>query len=184
MADHTANALSAMIRSMNEVVLPAVDAEHPLALEQAGLVVQYLEFLSRRLDYLAAKGQFELDHYARLADVLLPTAGEVSPPMAAAMSEALRAEREVRRRSAAPPSELHRRAQRLAMLVSALVRTAEDGPAEARATIARHVLAASEELTMMQRSWFAPQGWEPESSDLRSVEAALGIEHEHGGVLR
>ncbi|NDK91451.1 hypothetical protein GYA93_17985 [Gordonia desulfuricans] len=50
MIDHSENALRAVIKSLRDVVAPAVDPGDPMAQEQLALSLGTLEFLHSRLD--------------------------------------------------------------------------------------------------------------------------------------
>src|SRR5690606_21635601 len=66
MADHTRNALAAAARAMRDVIIPAVDPEHPLALEQAKIVARLLDFVEQRIDHVHERARCELLHYRTL----------------------------------------------------------------------------------------------------------------------
>ncbi|MCW5653895.1 hypothetical protein [Hydrogenophaga sp.] len=173
MADHSINALMAAARAMEQVVLPAVDKGHPLAMEQATLVTRFLKLFGQRWLHGHERNRFELGHYADLAEALQADAQQVSPAVAQAMAEAQLAARRSLDSADAATSELQARAQALAGVVTALVRTAQRVAHPARDRIERAVLEASAELLRMQRAWFLPQGWEPDPAAIPTLEGCF-----------
>jgi hypothetical protein len=159
MADHTANAMLAAIRSMREVVMPALDPAHPLAREQAGLVVKYLEFWAARIDHIGDRNRAELTAYASMGRALLASAQDVSPVLASELGEELDVAQTLRRSVAA-----------LTQLVTALVRAANAAGHPAGDRVGRIVIEHSADVALLQRAWFGPQGWEdPVPPDLQQV---------------
>ena len=70
MTDVTENGLRAAVKALTDIVAPAISHTDPLANEQLRLVVDYLEFVRRRLDYLHDRDRFELDHNLAMARAL------------------------------------------------------------------------------------------------------------------
>lgn len=175
MADHTANAMAAAARAMEEVVLPAIDPAHPLAREQAGLVLKYLRLWGSRLDHLYDRNRFELGHYLGLAQDLAAGPMPPSGAIAAALDEAVAAGRSLMDEPGARAPDMQAAAQRLAGVISALVRTAGSLNDGSSAHIEALVLERSKDLLDAQRAWFGPQGWEPDPAKIPPIEAALKL---------
>lgn len=173
MADHTINGLSAAARAMDEVIFDAVDAGHPLAREQTRLVSKFLKLLQSRLEYAHDRNRFELSHYADLAASLIGAAEKLSPAIAAALVPAAAEGRRLRDLPSARAPDLQAAAQRLAAIVTALIRTAADAQPEVRQRVETTVLLASKSLLDAQRAWFLPQGWEPDSSAVPPIESVF-----------
>lgn len=174
MADHSVNALRAAVRAMEKVVLPALDPQHPLAAEQATLVMRYLSLFAQRLDLVGARNRYELQHYLGLAAALERDAQALSPAIGAALAPALAAGRALLAEPGALPSAQQAAAQELALLVTALVRTAADAEPERRQRIEDRVLTDTAALLQMQRAWFLPQGWEPDPGAVPDITSLLG----------
>lgn len=171
MADHSIHALMAAARAMEEVVLPAVDKGHPLAMEQAHLVARFLKLFGQRWVYAQDRNRFELHHYEELAENLLDDAAQVSPAIAAALQAALATAQQTGQQAGASVDEVRAAAQRLAGVLTALVRTAQLLGHPTSDRIEQRVLHAAQDLLGMQRAWFLPQGWEPDPSAIRPLEA-------------
>jgi len=161
MADHSINALRAAARAMQEVVLPAVDPSHPLAREQAALVAKFLSLFAERIDHACDRNRFELLHYLGIAQAQLDDARQLSPAIADALVQAVRAGSALRDQAGVPVQTVRDAAQELAAVLTALVRTAAAAEAPLRGRVEARILEASKQLLDMQRAWFLPQGWEP-----------------------
>jgi hypothetical protein len=66
--------LRGLVKTLNDVVVPAIPADDPLALQELKMVVRYLGFARERVDHLYARARYELTFYsdlaARLAELL------------------------------------------------------------------------------------------------------------------
>ena len=71
MPDHSTNSLQAVIKSLSDIVGPAVDPADPLGQQQLALSVAYLGFLHSRLPHLSARDRNELAHQVRLGGSVL-----------------------------------------------------------------------------------------------------------------
>src|SRR5262249_9188499 len=60
MADVTTNALRGIIKTLSDVVVPAIPADDPLAQQELKMVVRYLSFARERIDHLYARARYEL----------------------------------------------------------------------------------------------------------------------------
>ena len=175
MADHTTNVLQAAVRSLDDVIFDAVDPGHPLAREQTRLVSKYLKLLHSRLEYAYDRNRFELSHYTDLAGALLADAGSLSPAIAAALAAAVAEGQRLRDLAGARAPDLQAAAQRLAAVVTALIRTVADAEPALRQRVEGAVLLASKSLLDAQRAWFLPQGWEPDPSVVPPIEGAFAV---------
>ena len=172
MADHTANAMLAAIRSMREVVIPALDPAHPLAREQAGLVVKYLEFWSGRFDHVAERNRAELTAYVAMGQDLKAHAHDVSPGLEEELGKALDSARTALGHPSRDIEAVRRGVTTLTEVITALVRTATAAQHPLTDQISRIVVQRTEPVALLQRSWFGPQGWEdPLPPDLVQVLA-------------
>ena len=175
MADHTINALSAAARALDEVIFDAVDAGHPLAREQTRLVSKYLKLLHSRLEYAYDRNRFELGHYTDLGSNLLADAATLSPAIATALSAAVEEGQRLRDLAGARAPDLQAGAQRLAAIISALIRTAAGAAPALRQRVETAVLLASKSLLDAQRAWFLPQGWEPDPKLVPPIAGAFTL---------
>ena len=177
MADHTIDALSAAARALDDVIFDAVDPGHPLAREQTRLVSKYLKLLHSRLEYAYDRNRFELSHYTDLGGDLLGDAATLSPAIAAALGTAVEQGQRLRELPGARAPDLQAGAQRLAAIITALIRTAAGAEPARRQRVESAVLLASRSLLDAQRAWFLPQGWEPDPAVVPPIEGAFVLAH-------
>ena len=60
MSDTTTNSLRGLVKTLNDVVVPAIPADDPLALQELRMVVRYLAFCRERVEHLYARARYEL----------------------------------------------------------------------------------------------------------------------------
>lgn len=173
MADHTLDMLRSAIRAMNEVVLPAVDRSHPLALEQATLVTKILQLLEQRLPHWPGRLRLELEHHLALARELAADAGEVSPAIAQALDKAAARGSALVASPDAEPAQWQQATRELGGLVAALVTAAQVGDGARRRRVEAAVTSAADAVLTLQRAWLLPQGWEPDAKSVPALERLL-----------
>src|SRR5258708_2289648 len=122
MADHTENSLRAVVKALTDVVGPAIDKGDPLANEQLRLVVDYIEFLRGRLDFLYDRERFELRDHLTMASALAKLRSPCSAPVTSALTNAIAAGEEAYAFAGIPPAGMKAATARIAGAISALVR--------------------------------------------------------------
>lgn len=162
-------ALQAVLKSLTEVIAPAVDRGDKMAQEQIGLVIGLLTLVKSRLPIAFAYDCDELARLTELAEAILPAAG--SAPLQAALERgAVTLER-----AQATPADLSAAIEVLRSAVSdAAAALASRGDTAGRAAV-RALLDASRAQLVRERSWVLMQGWEsdPDSlPDLATLVAA------------
>lgn len=172
--DHTDNALRAAVKALDDVIRPALDPSNALAVEQAKLVSAYLRLCLERLPYLYDRNRFEVGHYLEMAEALVGRVANAPERVIQALDDAIEAGRAVLTRPGARIPELQEAAEHLAAAISALVRLV-DGDADAQAMVEKTVLQLSRSYIDAQRSWFLPQGWEPDPSAVPDIGQALHL---------
>ena len=184
MADHTLDMLRTAIRAMNEVVLPAVDRDHPLALEQATLVTKILQLFEQRLPHWPARLRLELRHHVALARDVAADAARVSPALAEALAAAALRGDALLADGDAAPAQWQEATRELGGLADALVTAAQGGDDARRRRIEAAVLVAADAVLTLQRAWFLPQGWEPDPAAVPALERVLQGGTRTGGDAR
>jgi len=175
MADHTAMGLQTAIKSLKDVVAPAVDPSNPLAGEQLRMVCAYLALVVKQLSHRSEKIRFELRSATQLAKSLAPLAARCSDEAAQALDSALVLARQLGGEIDAPEFDIEASTSRLNAAISALVRTAGTADEAARRDVERAVVAHSKAWLDVHRAWFAPLGFESRSEQLPSIVAALAV---------
>ncbi|WP_293395884.1 hypothetical protein [Nevskia sp.] len=169
--------IPALIKSLTDVVLPAVDPANKLAQEQGQLVVAMLHLMAQRLPLQYHYDCHELKQFLGLADSLaahgaaLPELGE----SLAALATDVEAGRAVLSRAGVAPAELEATNLALRTSVGAAISAsamAADGP-DTKAINAA-VMAHAQEMLLRERAWLAMQGWEGPNAGLPAVETLIG----------
>lgn len=161
MADVTENGLRAAVKALTDVVAPALSASDPLAHEQLKLVVDYLQFVRSRLDFLYQRDRFELDHHLSMARAVEPIDAPWPASEARALAAAIQTGAAALMNPASAASALKAASAALAAAVRTRVRAAASFDTAARGSIERAVLDASEQRIAFERAWYLPLGLDP-----------------------
>jgi hypothetical protein len=170
--DQTKNGLGAAMKSLQDIVAPAIAKDDPLATEQLRLVIDYLEFVRSRVDYLYHREQFELRHYARMARALSVPATTVDPALAAAIADAAVAADACAGRTA-PTDEIRDATAALAAGIRLLVRAAANADAATRKEIETTIVESSVERTAVERAWYLKQGFDQKAAEVSELAPLL-----------
>src|SRR4029450_540656 len=87
MADVTTNALRGLVKTLNDVVVPAIPADDPLALQELKMVLRYLSFARERVDHLYARARYELTFYSDLIAQLAELVGKADAEHAKGLTD-------------------------------------------------------------------------------------------------
>lgn len=169
--------LKSMIKSMKDTVLPAIDPNNKLAVEQGNLIFGMLSLISQRmgLGYRYNRDELErtLGFTARLQQ---QTNG--GPETQAALQELARTAShgaEVLDRARAEPSELVDAVKSLRADLSAVIKAVfVDGEPASKQAARESVLANAKEQLLRERSWLIMQNWEPNPEEIPPVESLIG----------
>jgi hypothetical protein len=165
--------IHAMIKSLTDAVLPAVDPNNKLAVEQLQLSIGLLSMMEQRMPLEFKFDCDELDRLLGFAAEIKRHAkgGEALADLVA--SEAKGAD--VRRRAQASPAEVVAAVHALRESGGALAASAyREGTPEQRAAVMKTVLSMSEQQLLRDRAWVMPQGWEAQPELVPSIEKLLG----------
>jgi hypothetical protein len=177
MSDITTNSLRGLVKTLNDVVVPAIPADDPLALQELKMVVRYLGFCRERVEHLYARARFEVNFYAGLAGecgALLGTAAPAPSRELAALNERAQA---LLREPGAAIGTLRALAQETMTRLSRLL--GEVGDAEALAQVERAIVRGSAELTAFDRSWYLPLKLDRFPGEVRPLSAFIPV-HDAG----
>ncbi|WP_293371151.1 hypothetical protein [Nevskia sp.] len=169
--------IPAIIKSLSDVVLPAVDPANKLAQEQGQLVVAMLHLIAQRLPLQYRYDRHELSRYLALADALagagaaIPEAADALHALAASAAEG----RLLMAAAGTEPAALEAAnlalRERVGAVVTAAAATAQDVALKA---INAAVMAHTQEELLRERAWIALQGWEGPASGLPAIETLIG----------
>ena len=163
MADHSENNLRAAIKSLTDVVMPAVDPDDPMAREQLALVVAFLEFTRSRIYDIHARQRVELDHEIALARAVGEHAGAVSPAAADRLAAAVDAATRTLGDPHSGTRELRDAARSLGATVRGVIREARGADPAVQERIESCVCERSGPLLALHSAWYAPLGFDPEA---------------------
>ncbi len=165
-------ALHAALRSLQQVVLPAVDPENGPAQEQLQVAIGLLALLAARLPLEFTFDCDELERLACFAAELL----ELSPDSAAGvqMAQALAQGQRVLASARVSPADLQAEVKGLREMTGRFISEAYAAADDVRRdALSALVLAHQNEQLTRERAWLLPQGWEPEPEALPALEALL-----------
>lgn len=155
-----------MIRSMEDVIIPSIDIENSLAMEQANLMINHLKLIKTHWARAADYATLCFDDLANVLNGLSPAGGALT--LRAAENFLVLARESSSR---AMPEERYRR---LATAVEELLGAAqEDGAADFRDALSANVVHFSWRQARRDRIWFAECGFDAEASELPSIEKML-----------
>ena len=175
MPNNIDNAIRAAIRSMNEVIVPALDPANPLASEQSALVLQLLDFLRVRIPYVQQRDRAEVAIYHDIAAQLMHELAILLPDQLDKVRDIL-AEAETAIANPVPaPDDLPRLADDLRTVLSDFVRAAAEAPEPLRQKVESAVARGSKPIMDLQRSWFLPTGMVPRDSTLPELGDLLKV---------
>jgi hypothetical protein len=168
--------IHAMIRSLREVVLPALPNHEMLAIDQANILVGYLGIMAEQHDRIFEYLLVELSEYSELLSAMVED-GQGAPSIEEAVAKA-RAALGI----AAPILQMSiPRQGELADLVRSLKESADellhaaqlDGTRAYRQASAQRVMQQAERQILRERAWFRASGFELEAGQLPSIDDVL-----------
>lgn len=177
MSDITTNSLRGLVKTLNDVVVPAIPADDPLAIQELKMVIRYLAFCRERVDHLYARARYELGFYAGLAAECGRLLGAAAASPAREL-EALEARAQaLLGEPGAAIGALRALTQQIMTRLTGLLGEVTD--AQALARVERAIVERSAELTAFDRSWYLPLKLERFPGEVRPLGAFIPI---HGAV--
>lgn len=169
--------LRSMIKSLQDVVLPALDPGNKPAQEQGQLVLAMLRMMRRQLPL---QYRFDRDELARLLDFvrrLQPLLGDgIETSLDEGVAVAVRVLDDARR---VDPEQVHASVGALRAASAAALQAAFAGADGSRRRQLRDwVLALSGEQLLRDRAWVIDQGWEPDPGSVTPIDSLLGLSHD------
>ncbi|MDX9789127.1 MAG: hypothetical protein RBT11_20295 [Desulfobacterales bacterium] len=168
--------LQGIMKTMKDNVLPAIDPNNKVAIEQTNLILGTLSLMLQRIDLEYRYDCDELQRLLGFSNVLIQqTKGGLESRSAIAELEIVTAQCEdVLDRARVEPKELLKAVRSLRAKVSEVIMAIFlDGEAESKKAIREGVLAHAKEQLLRERSWFIQQGWEPDSEKVPAIESLL-----------
>ena len=173
--------IQAMIRSMREVILPALPRDQMLASDQANILVGYLRIMALQHDKVFDYLLTELSEYAELVRTSAEEArgGESTDAAVAAARSALARSAPLLQMSIPRQSELTAQVRSLKEAADGLLNAArQDGTSAFRQALAQRVMGQAERQIMRERVWFSASGFELDADQLPTIDEVLPARRE------
>lgn len=168
--------ITSVIKAVKDVLIPAIDPNNKLAVEQAQLVIGLLSLLASQLP---VQFRFDRDELARLlatAESLgqIQTGNSVVTSAMDELANSRTAAASVFERCQLDPAELVGSVRELREMVGAVISAvAGTDDIDAQLRIEKIVLEMSKAQLLRDRSLMKPQGWEPDPAALPGIEELL-----------
>ncbi|HEY5857793.1 MAG TPA: hypothetical protein VIW24_28085 [Aldersonia sp.] len=167
MTDHSDNLLRAVVKSLRDVVAPAVDTADPMAQQQLALSLNALEFVRSRLGDLHAREVFELEHHVNMGRRVQAELGAETERLDGALTVGEKVLADPRARDLS----LRRATAAIASAIRDLVASPLDDAIRRRVDLA--ILESTEARVAFERAWYQPMGFDPDAATIGSVQAAM-----------
>ena len=171
MGDVTANALRGLVKTLDDVVAPAIPADDPLALQELKLTIRYLNFARERVDHLYARARFELNFYSDLLGELVPLLEKAHSPQVDGLAQLRQRAQALLAQPGAGISDLRSLAQDMMTGISAMLEALTD--VDVLRPLERAIVLASAEITAFDRSWYAPMKLERFPEQVRPLSSFI-----------
>jgi len=166
--------LVSTIKSLRDVVAPAVDPTNKLAQEQVQVAIGLLSLLAQRLPHQFRFACDELQRLLEFANSLQTLTTDANN--ATTLSETIALSADVMRRAQAEPHELETAIRALREITSTSVdATYRTASSDEKSQVKKLVLDYSAEQLKRDRAWVIAQGWEEHPENLASIETLLNI---------
>lgn len=164
-------ALQAALKSLTEVIAPALDPADRMAQEQIGLVIGLLTLVETRLPIAFA---YDCDELARLIG-LAETIGSAAASQS--LAHALGEGAATLARAQASPHDVEQAIGRLRTEIGRVAGELAMQRHDAARAAVRAILDASSAQLLSERSWVLMQGWESNPESLPALETLIDTQH-------
>jgi hypothetical protein len=173
MSDVTTNALRGIVKTLGDVVAPAIPADDPLAFQELKMTIRYLSFCRDRVDHLYARARYELSFYEKLsadcARLLWPSEGKLANELTELCQTA-------QTQLAMPGVAIGALRERTQSLMSRLTQIlSEITDSDALSNVEKAIVSSSAEITAFERSWYLPLKLERFPDDVRPLKSFIPI---------
>lgn len=154
MSDVTTNALRGIVKTLGDVVAPAIPADDPLAIQELKMTVRYLSFCRDRVNHLYARARYELTFYAGLTADCSRLLGATDRERADELIALCRSAQALLGQPGAAIEALREHTQALMSRLTRLLREIAD--TDTLVKVERAIVRASGEITAFERAWYLP----------------------------
>lgn len=173
MVNKSANTFDAAARSLRMTVTPALGESNSLAAEQVRVIAGVLDFYRDRAHHEYPRKQYEFRTYLALAE-RLSGYEKVDRTARSLLADALENARRTDRLAVPEYGQLDRATDELTRAIAGIIRSARTTDPATGAEVSRIVLEHSRPLVELQRSWFLPQGVDPDPHTVPPLRSLLG----------
>lgn len=158
--------LNNALKAMTDTVLPAIDPNNKLAIEQAQLIAASISLVTQRLPLEFRYACDELNRYIELAkklhDLCKANDGEAdSQALAKVLASSINHNEQILSRTLVDPQEIQQRNHALRQTVSsAITDISAFSNTDLQKKLHTIVDTHAERELLLERAWLAPQGWE------------------------
>lgn len=160
-------AIKAILKALDEVVLPAVSPDNKLAQEQGHLIVALLGLIAQRD---AMSYEYDVDELRRLIGLASDLQSLADDPV---LNANIAAAEEVLLNARISPARLIQTSCQLSSVLADQIEVLVNTGTELACTAAKTVLAASQEQALRERSWLIQQGWESDPGQVPDIEKLI-----------
>jgi hypothetical protein len=183
MLDHSDNGLRAIIKSLRDVVAPALAADDAIARQELHFAQSNLQFLLERIDLIHLRERFTLRHYVTMAKAVRDAA-EGKDEINTIMAPAITVGDEVLTDPTAGTVAYRAATSALTAGLREVIRTSGDVSDPIGARLKRLVVERSEDLIEMNRSWYLPLGFDPAPNEVNPIQEWLAVAADDGASRR
>jgi hypothetical protein len=166
--------IQAMIRSLREVILPALPSGQMLAIDQTNILIGYLSIMALQhdkvFDYLLA----ELAEYTELVETMVKDSGDDQDDVVRAARGAVADAKPLLLMAIPLQSELADRVRALKTSADDLLCAARQSGSTTRSqALANRVMQQAGKQILRERAWFRASGFELDADKLPSIDEVL-----------
>jgi hypothetical protein len=165
--------IATIVKSLTDVIMPALGPDQKVASEQVGIIISQLNFIAERAPLQAS---FDLDELARLVR-LANALGDLCHPevleVAASLEAAAASGGACLAGAGDDPDRVLDSIRDLRSTCSTATTTLFELSASTRNRLAAIVFDYSEQQLLRDRAWLVTQGWEAEPETLPNIETLL-----------
>jgi hypothetical protein len=173
MSDVTTNALRGIVKTLGDVVAPAIPADDPLAFQELKMTIRYLSFCRDRVDHLYARARYELSFYEKLSSDCARLLWPKERKLADELTELCQTAQEKLAMPGVAIGALREQTQSLMSRLTQML--SEIADADALANVEKSIVRSSAEITAFERAWYLPLKLERFPSDVRPLSSFIPI---------
>ncbi len=173
MSDVTTNALRGIIKTLGDVVAPAIPADDPLAIQELKMTVRYLSFCRERVDHLYARARYELTFYAGLTAQCSRLLASPDRKLADELISLCESAQALLVQPGAAIGALREQTQALMSRLTRLLTEIKDN--DVLLKVERCIVHASAEITAFERAWYLPLKLERFPAQVRPLSSFIAI---------